>query len=87
MDSKPTTNDASDPSRCPQCGAEVVCGAVLGAQAPGGEMRCWCLDWPRLPVSARSGAATCLCAACLRAALRAAGVETDGAGTAPGKAS
>jgi hypothetical protein len=80
-----TTNDATDLSRCPQCGGEVICGAVPGAQVSG-EVRCWCLDWPRLPVSARPGVGTCLCPACLRAALCAAGVAVDGTAADPGKA-
>ncbi|WP_246179420.1 hypothetical protein [Pandoraea aquatica] len=46
-------------------------------------MRCWCLDWPHLPASARLGVGACLCPACLRAALVAAGVTVDGTAADP----
>lgn len=82
-DNLPLTGDA--PSYCPQCGAVVACGAVARGDgkteaegAGSGEVQCWCLDWPTLPASARLGVGACLCPACLRAALLAAGVAIDG---------
>ncbi|AKC72157.2 cysteine-rich CWC family protein [Pandoraea oxalativorans] len=79
-----------DPSRCPLCGAVVACGVVAlgsGKTGSGGgigsEVQCWCLDWPRLPASARLGVGACLCPACLRAALVAAGVPVDGTAAVP----
>ncbi|VVE05425.1 hypothetical protein PPN31114_02352 [Pandoraea pneumonica] len=70
-------------TRCPQCGGEVSCGAqgmVAGAAeaADAAGVTCWCLDWPHLPASARVGVGACLCPACLRAALLAAGVALKG---------
>lgn len=70
-------HSAAPSSRCPKCGVEVACGAAAfqaSEAAPGAAVRCWCMDWPRLPASARLGANACLCPACLRAALREAGV-------------
>lgn len=85
-----TNTDPVDPSRCPQCGAVVTCGAVaLGSgksrsgNAAEDEVQCWCLDWPRLPASARLGVGACLCPACLRAALVNAGVPVDGTAADP----
>jgi len=75
--------DPLNSSRCPQCGVVVSCGALSSAHGPG-DVHCWCLDWPHLPVSARLGAGTCLCPACLRAALAAAGVAIDGTAADPG---
>ncbi|VVD94305.1 hypothetical protein [Pandoraea commovens] len=78
-----------DPSRCPQCGTVVTCGAValgsgkMGSDGAADEVQCWCLDWPRLPASARLGVGACLCPACLRAALVAAGVPVDGTAADP----
>lgn len=71
-----------DPSRCPQCGAAVACGAVTSPTEHPNEVRCWCLDWPYLPASPRLGTGTCLCPACLRAALLAAGVGINGTAAA-----
>ncbi|MBN4667315.1 cysteine-rich CWC family protein [Pandoraea nosoerga] len=67
---------AGDAPQCPRCGAAVRCGAALSPNAH--EVRCWCLDWPHLPVLARTGALACLCPACLRTALLDAGVAIDG---------
>ncbi|MFJ2994298.1 cysteine-rich CWC family protein [Pandoraea sp. NPDC087047] len=86
--------DGPEPSRCPRCGAAVACGVVASAKEgrdtvgrePGsktGEVHCWCLDWPRLSASLRLGAGACLCPACLRAALIAAGVAIDGTAADP----
>ncbi|VVE74341.1 cysteine-rich CWC family protein [Pandoraea sputorum] len=78
-----------DPSRCPRCGTVVACGVVAAGSAKAGsagaahEVQCWCLDWPRLPAPARLGAGACLCPACLRAALVAAGVPVDGTAADP----
>ncbi|MCE4061126.1 hypothetical protein LXM60_13015 [Pandoraea sputorum] len=73
-----------DPSRCPQCGTVVACGAVAsGSDGAADAVQCWCLDWPRLPASARLGVGACLCPACLRAALVAAGVPVDGTAADP----
>ncbi len=78
-----------DPSRCPQCGTVVACGAIAsgsgktGSDGAAHEVQCWCLDWPRLPASARLGVGACLCPACLRAALVAAGVPVDGTAADP----
>ncbi|VVE86671.1 cysteine-rich CWC family protein [Pandoraea bronchicola] len=74
---------ACAPSRCPQCGAVVTCGALSSADAAG-DVRCWCLDGPRLPAAARLGAGACLCPACLRAALADAGVAIGGTAADPG---
>lgn len=57
---------------CPLCGTPVTCGAATGAET------CWCFDWPRLPPDARLNAGSCLCPACLRTALSAAGVALRG---------
>ncbi|VVD65571.1 hypothetical protein PIN31009_00333 [Pandoraea iniqua] len=66
-------------SRCPQCGSVVSCGAQSeAADASTTTATCWCLDWPHLPASARLGVGACLCPACLRAALAAAGVSLAG---------
>ncbi|VVD86277.1 hypothetical protein PAQ31011_01387 [Pandoraea aquatica] len=88
-----TKAEPVDPSRCPQCGAVVACGAVAlgsgetgsggGADSTDSAVRCWCLDWPHLPASARLGVGACLCPACLRAALVAAGVTVDGTAADP----
>lgn len=49
--------------RCPRCGRTFECGMQAGTT------RCWCADLPPLdPVPGES----CLCPACLRAALDAA---------------
>lgn len=77
---------ADEPPRCPRCGAAVACGVVSSPNAGVGEVRCWCLDWPHLPVAARTGALACLCPACLRAALLDAGVVIDGTAADPARA-
>jgi hypothetical protein len=74
------------PSRCPRCGAVVTCGAMSTPKADVDEVRCWCLDWPHLPVAARTGALACLCPACLRAALLDAGVVIDDTAADPARA-
>ncbi|AVF39056.1 hypothetical protein AL486_04475 [Pandoraea apista] len=78
----PDPDPDPDPSRCPKCGAVVTCGAQACADNAG-DIRCWCLDWPRLPASARLGAGSCLCPDCLRAALAGAGVAIDGTAADP----
>ncbi|MGW8269063.1 MAG: cysteine-rich CWC family protein [Burkholderiales bacterium] len=51
------------PPRCARCGQYFECGMLAGAE------RCWCAELPPLdPVPGE----TCLCPACLRAALAAA---------------
>ncbi|VVE15691.1 hypothetical protein PFI31113_02838 [Pandoraea fibrosis] len=75
-------DDAPIPSHCPQCGAVVTCGALACADGAG-DVQCWCLDWPRLPASARLGVGACLCPDCLRAALATAGVAIDGTAADP----
>lgn len=67
-------------------GASDVAGtaAQAAARKDANTVHCWCLDWPHLPVSARLGVNACLCPACLRAALLAAGVGIDGTAAAPG---
>jgi len=51
------------PPRCARCGQNFECGMLAGAE------RCWCTELPPLdPVPGE----TCLCPACLRAALAAA---------------
>lgn len=62
---QPTRSDGSAGStRCPECGAEVRCGAALG------EDTCWCAELPavqpRLEGLAEGARPACLCEACLR---------------------
>ncbi|WP_087690345.1 hypothetical protein [Pandoraea sp. PE-S2R-1] len=89
MEGEGKTSLATEGSRCPQCGSVVSCGAQstvadtavaasADASANAATVTCWCLDWPHLPASARLGVGACLCPACLRAALVAAGVSLTG---------
>ncbi|MGC7404847.1 cysteine-rich CWC family protein [Pandoraea pneumonica] len=80
MEGKTNIASASHATRCPQCGNEVACGAqgVQPGDTGTANVTCWCLDWPHLPASARLGVGACLCPACLRAALLAAGVALEG---------
>ncbi|MCI3207354.1 hypothetical protein DBA20_20630 [Pandoraea capi] len=94
----PSGDGRTAPTRCPRCGAEVACGAritdvgrgaapdVAGTTPDSGprDVQCWCLDWPRLPASARQNVDACLCPTCLREALLAAGVSVDGTAADPG---
>ncbi len=54
----------AEPTRCPECDAEVRCGAALG------EETCWCAEFPpvqpRLEGLAEGTQPACLCEACLR---------------------
>jgi hypothetical protein len=48
--------------KCPQCGAEFVCGKEAGLD------RCWCGDLPRVMPVVDDGSG-CLCRDCLSAAI------------------
>jgi hypothetical protein len=55
------TGGAGEPTRCPECGAEVRCGAALG------EDSCWCAGLPAVEPRAVAGEPpACLCESCLR---------------------
>jgi len=64
-ESPETRAPEADPSRCPECGAELRCGARLG------EERCWCDDLPALAPDPSLPDGACLCEACLRRRLAA----------------
>ncbi|HVL08502.1 MAG TPA: cysteine-rich CWC family protein [Burkholderiaceae bacterium] len=55
---------------CSRCGAARACAMEAGTAA---ETPCWCQSMPVLPAAWRTGAASCLCPDCLRAALGEAG--------------
>lgn len=58
--------DATTGRRCSRCGAGFDCGR----DDPGG---CWCAALPALPSDRYDAGGDCLCPACLRAGLAAAG--------------
>lgn len=54
---------------CSRCGAPRTCAVEAGLATP-----CWCLSMPKLPPEQLTGSLSCMCPACLQAALRTAGV-------------
>ncbi|MBW2312683.1 MAG: cysteine-rich CWC family protein, partial [Deltaproteobacteria bacterium] len=60
-----TPNPEAGSPRCPECGAEVRCGARLGTE------RCWCTELPPVTPDSELPEGACLCEACLKRRLAA----------------